>query len=320
MIMTKEKPAKGMSVVIPVMNEEENIQPVYHEVSSVLKQLFSDYEIIFVNDGSTDNSLLEMLKIKQADPKVKVIDLRRNFGQSAAMRAGFDYASKELVCYIDGDMQIDFNELPLFLKEIENGADAVTGWRWKRKDTFFKRFFSLFARQLRKFFLGTQLHDYGCPFKVFKKECLEDLELFGEMHRYIPPMLRWKGYNVSEVKITHRPRIHGKTKYNITRLGRGFLDMIAVWFWQKFSTRPLHIFGGIGLASMLLSGISAIILASLRLEGRISLVNSSLPLLTAVLFLMGVIFLCFGLVSDMLMKIYYSQNERKNYNIKQIYE
>jgi hypothetical protein len=215
---------------------------------------------------------------------------------------------------------VDFKELPLFLKEIENGADFVVGWRWQRKDPLLKRFFSIFAGRLRKFFLSSVTHDYGCPFKVFRRECLDDLELFGEMHRYIPPLLRWKGFKVAEVKITHRPRLYGKTKYSISRLGAGFLDMITVWFWQKFSTRPLHIFGGIGLICMLLGGLSALALASLRLEGRISLINSSLPLLTAVLFLIGIIFFCFGLVSDMLMKIYYSQHERKNYSIKQIYE
>ena len=311
---------KSISIVAPVKDEEENISLVYKEVHSVLKKLKIDYEIIFVNDGSTDNSLKEMLLVKSKNSKVKIIDLRKNFGQTAAMQAGINLASKDLICYIDSDLQIDFTELPLFLKEIEKGSDAVIGWRHKRKDSFMKTFTSIFARKMRKTFLGTDLHDYGCPFKVFTSESIKSIRLFGEMHRYIPPLLRWRGYTTREVKITHKARIHGKTKYNMVRVYKGFLDMINVWFWQKYSSRPLHIFGGIGMCSIAGSVLLGLLLISLRLLGRISLVNSSIPLFAMVMFLFGIIFFCFGLVSDMLMKIYYSIDHKPVYTIKKIYK
>ena len=310
----------SISIVIPAKNEEGNILPVYTEVSSVLKKLKLDYEIIFINDGSTDSSLKKMVSLHEKDSKVKVIDFYKNFGQSAAMQAGFDYATKDLVCYIDSDLQIDFSELPLFLKEIADGSDAVVGWRHKRKDSFMKTFTSKFARTMRHFFLGTELHDYGCPFKVFRRECLKDLDLYGEMHRYIPPMLRWKGYKTTEVKISHKPRIHGKTKYGLTRVYRGFLDMLVVWFWQKYSFRPLHIFGGLGIVSIILGFLLGLALIFLRLQGRISLIDSIFPLFAVFLVMCGIIFFCFGIISDILVRTYYKTGKIKNYNARKIYK
>lgn len=311
---------RSISVVIPVFNEEENIIPLYREVFSVLKKLKADFEIIFVNDGSRDGSLKRMLLLQAKNTKVKVIDFYKNFGQSAAMKAGFDLASKALVCYIDGDQQVNFNELPLFLKEIDAGADAVIGWRKEMKGAFFKGFISKVAQKVRRLFLGGQLHDYGCPFKLFKRECLDELELYGEMHRYIPPMLRWRGYKVVEIEITHNSRMRGKTKYNFWRIPKGFLDMIVIWFWLKYSNRPLHIFGGLGMASISLGIIIWIILIPLRLLGKISLVNSILPLFAVLLLLAGIIFFCFGIIADMQMKIYYKVNNKKNYLIKKVYK
>lgn len=311
---------KSISVIIPVFNEKENISPVYSEVSSVLNKLKMKYEIIFVNDGSTDGTLKEIVKLNKKDSRVKVIDFKKNFGQSAAMQAGFDNAIMDLICYIDGDMQIDFSELPLFLKEIEKGSDAAVGFRHKRKDNFFKNTFSKIARFLRKKTLGTDLCDYGCPFKVFTSESIKSIKLFGEMHRYIPPMLKWNGYTTTEVKISHRPRIHGTTKYNIFRVYKGFIDMFNIWFWQKYSARPLHIFGGIGVFSIISSLILGLVLIYLRLGGKLSLVNSTLPMFTGLLFLSGIIFFCFGLIADMLSKIYYSTEQKKTYTIRKIYK
>ncbi|VVB75324.1 Glycosyltransferase AglD [uncultured archaeon] len=310
---------KSVSVVIPVFNEEKNLAPLYKEIVFTLKKLHLDYEIIFVNDGSTDSSLKEMLSVKSKDKKVRVIDFRKNFGQSAAMQAGFDIAKKELVCYIDADLQVDFAELPLFLNEINRGADAVVGWRYKRKDGFFKNLFSRSAWMFRRLLIGAQLHDYGCPFKVMKRECAAGLELYGEMHRYLPAMLRWRGYDVREVKISHKKRIHGKTKYSIGRLYKGFLDLIVVWFWQKYSFRPLHIFGGLGLIAIFLSIILTIILVGLRLDGKISLSQSPFPLFAAFMFIAGIIFFCFGIISDILVRIYYKTGRVKNYSIKRVY-
>ncbi len=311
---------KSISVIVPVLNEEKNVVLVHKEVSLVLTKLKLDYEIIFVNDGSTDNTIKELIKLHSKDRKVKIIDFKKNFGQSAAMQAGIDHSTKDLICYIDGDQQIDFSELPIFLKEIDNGMDAVIGWRHARKDSFFKNLSSKTARFIRQKFLGTNLHDYGCPFKVFTRESITSIKLFGEMHRYIPPLLKWNGYNTSEVKITHKARVHGTTKYNIFRIYRGFIDMFNVWFWQKYSARPLHIFGGIGLASIGFGIFLGLILITLRLLGRISLVNSSLPMFVGLMLICGIIFFCFGLMADILSRIYYSTEEKRYYTVKKVYK
>lgn len=310
---------KSISVIVPAYNEEANILPLYKEISFTLKKLNFDYEIIFVNDGSTDDTLKKMLAVKNKNKKVKILDFRKNFGQSAAMQAGFDAAKKELVCYIDADMQVDFSQLPLFLAEINSGADAVVGWRWKRKDGFFKNFFSRGAWLFRRILIGAHLHDYGCPFKVMKRECAAGLELYGEMHRYLPAMLRWRGYDVREVKISHKKRINGKTKYSVRRLYKGFLDLIVVWFWQKYSFRPLHIFGGLGIFAIFISIILTVMLLYLRLRGKLSLTESSFPLFVAFMFITGIIFFCFGIISDILVRIYYKTGRIQNYNIKKVY-
>lgn len=312
-------PKESISVVIPAYNEEKNIAPLMREVNEVLKKLGAKYEIILVNDGSADNTLLEMLLAKKKDGRIKVIDLRKNFGQSAAMQAGFDSAKNELVCYIDADRQIDFSELSLFLAEIKKGADLVVGWRWRRKDAFLKKAFSGIASAVRGIFIGKSVHDYGCPFKVMRKECANELELYGEMHRYIPPILRWRGYVVKEVKVSHKERIFGKTKYGLARIYKGFLDMLVVWFWQKYSYRPMHIFGGLGLVAIIVSIIFGIALATLRTMDKISLVNSSLPLLTYVIFLTGIILFCFGIISDILIRTYHKTGRKKNYSVKKNY-
>ena len=235
------------------------------------------------------------------------------------MQAGFDLASKELVCYIDGDLQIDFSELPLFLKEIEKGSDGVIGWRHKRKDNFFKNISSRIAWTFRQKLIGANIHDSGCPFKVLKNECVKELGLYGEMHRYIPALLRWRGFKLTEVKITHRARQFGKTKYNWKRLYKGLLDLIMIWFWQKYSFRPMHIFGGIGLISIFLSGIMLLSLLILRIFGKISLTNSSFPLFAYVLFITGIILLCFGLMTDLMVRTNMRVEGKTSYSTRKIY-
>ena len=312
--------SKSISIIAPVKDERENISLVYKDVSNVLKKLRMDYELIFVNDGSTDTSLKEMLLVKSKDSHVKIIDLRKNFGQSAAMQAGIDLASKDLICYIDADLQVDFSELPLFLNEINKGFDGVIGWRHKRKDSFFKNFASRIAWSFRQKLIGANMHDSGCPFKVFTKEAAKDLELYGEMHRYVPALLRWRGFSLSEVKITHKARQFGKTKYNYKRIYKGFLDLIMVWFWQKYSQRPMHLLGGIGFISIMLSILMGVLLIILRLMGKISLTNSSFPLFAYTLFTTGIILFCFGIMADLSVRTNLKVSDRKSYSVRKIYK
>ena len=309
----------GISVVVPAKDEEENILPLHSEISSVLRRLETDYEIILVDDGSRDSTAEKMVAARKKDARVKVVLLRRGFGQSAAMQAGFGLASKGLVCYIDADMQADFSQLPLLLEKIENGADAVVGWRHRRADPFLKGFFSGIAGAMGGMLLDLQVHDPGCPFKLMRAGAAKELRLYGEMHRYIIPILSWRGYRIEEVKISHRPRLHGRPKYGWKRLYKGFVDLVMVWLWQKYAFRPMHIFGGAGLAAIGLGAATALLLLALRLDHRVSLVNSSLPLLAAVLFIAGIMLFCFGIIADAVARSGLEARGEKSYSVKKIY-
>ena len=306
-----------LSVVIPVKNEEENIPILYEELKQVLNGIGKDHEIIFVDDGSTDGSYLEMQKLREKDKKVNIIKFKRNFGQSPALYAGFDHCNGDMVVTMDADLQNDPKDIPLMLAKI-NGYDCVCGWRWKRKDSLSKKAFSRFASYIRRSFMGTELHDFGCTLKVYKKECVKDLELFGEMHRYIPPILKWKGYNVIEMKVNHRERKHGKTKYNWKRLFKGFMDMFNVWFWQKYSQKPLHMFGGLGLLSFAVGTLGGVYAIYLKMSRGIDLSNTALPLFAVFMTMIGIQFFVSGLLADVGVKNYYSHTNRKPYTIDKI--
>ena len=219
-----------LSVVIPAYNEQENVVPLYGELSKILNAITPDHEIIFVDDGSSDNTFQQLQSLHAQDKRVKVIKLRKNFGQSAAMRAGFDYASGEIIVTMDADLQNDPASIPVLLEELNSGYDVVCGWRKSRKDSFFKKVFSRISNFLRRKVTGELIHDSGCSLRAHRNGCVKELELYGEMHRYIPALLSWRGYKVGEVKVAHRPRIYGKTKYGIKRLSKGFLDLFLFPF------------------------------------------------------------------------------------------
>jgi len=305
----------GISVVIPVMDEEKNISILYDELRSVLLSIAKSYEIIFVDDGSTDSSFKEMEKLRKKDKRVKIIKFKKNFGQSAALQAGFDYCSGDMVASMDADLQNDPNDIPKMIKNI-NGWDCVCGWRKKRKDNFSKKIMSRIASLVRRPFINTNIHDFGCTLRVYRKECVKDLELFGEMHRYIPPLLMWKGYRVAEMKVNHRERKYGSTKYSFQRVFKGFMDMLNMWFWQKYSQKPLHIFGGLGLASGLLGILGGIYAFYLKIFYGVDLSNTALPLFSVLMVMIGVQFFISGLLADISMKNYYSLKKRKPYNVE----
>lgn len=305
-----------LSIVLPVYNEEENIAPLYKELKSVLNKINESYEIIFVDDGSTDKSFELMKKLK--DKNIKIIKFRKNFGQSAALQAGFDNCKGELVVSMDSDLQNDPGDIPKLIEKLKEGYDCVCGWRYKRKDSFSKKVLSKIASLMRKPFIGTQLHDFGCTLRVYKKEGVRELELYGEMHRYIPAILSWKGYRVTEIKVNHRKRVNGKTKYDGKRVIKGFVDMINVWFWQKYSQRPLHLFGGLGIMSGFVGIVAAFISFYWRFFKGIGMDATPLPLFSAFMVMIGVQFFISGLMSDIAMKNYYSSRKRKTYNIEKI--
>jgi glycosyltransferase involved in cell wall biosynthesis len=303
-----------ISVVIPVYDEEASVDPLYNELNEVLSGLGKNYEIIFVDDGSNDATFKRLCVINEQNPAVKVVKLRSNFGQSAAMKAGFDHAEGGIIITMDADLQNDPHDIPRLLEKMESDdLDVVCGWRYHRHDPFFKKAFSICANTLRKIFTHETIHDFGCTLRVYKGECIKDLELYGELHRYIPAMLLWKGYHVGELQTNHRNRSFGRSKYNWARIIKGFLDLIVITFWQRYSVRPMHVFGGMGLIMAGIGLILALYLGISRLFYGSELTNRPLFLVALVLFIVGVQFVAFGILADILLKVYYGQNDRKPY-------
>ena len=304
----------NISVVIPIYNEEKNIRILHREIEDVLSRLKKSYEIIFVNDGSTDKTEKILNSIK--DKNTKSIHFRKNFGQTAALDAGLKASKGEVIITMDGDLQNDPKDIPRFLNLMDKGYDIIAGWRHNRKDSFKIKFISKGAKILRRILLKDKLNDSGCTLRAYKRECIKDLNLYGEMHRFIHIILRAKGFKIAQLKVNHRRRIHGKTKYNATRSTKGLLDMLLLRFWMDFSTRPIHLFGGVGLASGALGFLILLYLAYIRLFENTSIANRPLLSLGILLLAIGVQFIIFGILSDVLSKIYYKDNE--NYSIKNI--
>ncbi len=312
-----------LSIIIPIYNEQENIEILYQEIIRVIKKLIEDkiinnYEIIFVNDGSRDNSKKILETLNKKNEKLKIIELRKNFGQTPALKAGFDYCSGDLIATMDGDLQNDPRDIPRLIKKLQQGYDVVSGWRFKRKDSFLKKLASRMINNLRIMLIGDFLHDYGCSLKLYKKECIKDLELFGELHRYITAYLFIKGYKVGEIPVNHRKRKFGKTKYKaIARRGiNGILDLFYLKFWSNYSNKPLHFFGRIGIYLWILAFIIIIeqIIKSIIIQ---SLELGPLLMLSAIFGILGLLFIIFGFLSEIITRSYFQEN--KVYNVKRIY-
>ena len=306
-----------LSVIVPVYNEEGAITDLYHEILAVCKQIGRPFEIIYVNDGSTDKTLEGL---KNLSP-IKIISLRRNFGQTAAMDAGIKAARGRYLATLDGDGQNDPADIPSLIAKLEaDDLDVVSGWRKNRQDTFFKKFFSRCAALIRKFMIDDGIHDSGCSLKVYKKECFEKITLYGEMHRFIPAVLKIKGFKIGELEVNHRSRNSGRTKYNWKRGVKGILDMFSVWFWQKYANRPLHLFGGAGLFLMLVSFLAGLDAVYGKIFLARDLSNTSWTDLSMFGFFMGVMLFVFGLIADMLAKTYFDVTKDSSYDIKEVIE
>lgn len=306
-----------ISVVVPVYNEEGNVADLHREITETCENAGYDYEIIFVNDGSSDDTDI----ICRTLVPLKYVQLRRNFGQTAAMDAGIKAATKDIIVTLDGDRQNDPTDIPRMVEYlIKNNYDVVSGWRKNRKDTFMKRFISRGANALRYILVHDGIHDSGCSLKVYRKECFDGISLYGEQHRFIPALLKIKGYRIGEIVVNHRARTSGKTKYNWHRTIKGFVDMISVWFWNKYASRPLHIMGGLGILFGMMgtgSGIWSVILFCM---GRKMSNNIIPPILTVFFIIMAVLMFVFGLMSEMLMKIYFGTHVDASYSIREICE
>lgn len=304
-----------ISIVIPTYNEEENLEVLYEELKPVMESLNKSYEIIFIDDGSNDKTFKILKSIHAKDKAVKIIKFRKNFGQTAALSAGFENADGDVLISIDSDLQNDPADIPKLLEKLNRGYDLVTGWRHERRDPISKRISSKIANWLREKLIKENIHDSGCTLRAYKKEVVKDLKLYGEMHRYIPALVHAKGFRVDEIKVKHRERKHGKTKYGFTRIAKGFLDLLYIKFWLDYSTRPLHVFGSLGLFQYILSFlifieqiIKAVIVKKLEL--------GPLLLLSVLLLITGTLFILFGFLSEIQIRIYYEKIGEKPYDIE----
>lgn len=304
-----------LSIIVPVLNEGGAVVYLYNEILAVCQAMGKPFEIIFVNDGSTDDTL-EVLKSQHP---IKIVNLRRNFGQTAAIDAGIRVATGRYLAMLDGDGQNDPADIPRMIKTLERGEfDVVSGWRKHRQDTTSKRYSSLLAAIVRKFLINDGIHDSGCSLKVYKKECFEKVRLYGEMHRFIPAVLKIKGFRIGEEIVNHRARTTGKTKYNWKRGVKGVLDMVGVWFWQKYANRPLHLFGGIGLVVMLISFVAGVMALYARIFNHSDLSDTAWTMLSMFGFFSGLLLFVFGLISDMLSKIYFGSTTDTAYDVRDV--
>lgn len=306
-----------VSVVVPVLNEEENVPVLYREIADALKDY--DLEIIFSDDGSTDKTYEVLMKLRKDDPRLKILKMQKNYGQSAALAAGIQYAKGDIIATLDGDLQNNPADLPMMIEKLNEGYDFVAGWRFNRKDTFFKKRFSRFGYRLRKSIIGKVVHDSGCTLRVYRSKVVKSLDLMGEMHRYISEMLILQGFTVAEVKVDHRPRTAGKTKYNLRRLPKGFLDLLMVATWQKYRTRPLHLLGGIGLVAIIFGFLTGLYLMIYKFATGADIGNRPLLLLSVLLITTGIQFVILGFLADMMTKIYH-QGEKREYIIDKVEE
>jgi len=303
--------------VVPVFNEAENIGELHRELTATLGSLGRPYEIVVVDDGSTDGTAERLKAIVAEDPRVRGLSLRRNFGQTAAFSAGFDHCRGEIVVTSDGDLQNDPADIPKLVLTLEEGYDMVCGWRRHRRDPVSRRLPSWFANRLISWATGVRLHDYGCSLKAIRSEVVRGLRLYGEMHRFIPAVASWMGVSVAEVEVNHRPRTRGRSKYGLGRTVRVLLDLFTVKFLVAYGTRPAHLFGLMGLSCGAAGGGILAYLAWIRLFEDTAIGGRPLLLLGALLFLTGVILVNFGLIGELLVRTYHESQGKPIYVLKE---
>lgn len=306
-----------LSVVAPVYNEDGAVIKLHQEIMTTGQALGRPFEIIFVNDGSTDDTLEVMKTLRP----LKIINFRKNFGQTAAMDAGIKAAKGYYIATLDGDGQNDPADIPAMIAKLEKeNLDVVSGWRNKRQDKIGKKLSSRLAAFVRRLLINDGIHDSGCTLKIYKKECFKHIDLYGEMHRFIPALLKMRGFKVGELPVNHRPRTKGKTKYNWRRSFKGLLDMLSIWFWKKYANRPLHLFGFIGLIITGFSILAGLYTIYYKFILGYDLSDTELTQISIIGFIFGIQFIIFGLMSDIMLKNYHKVNKIDAYDIKEVIE
>ena len=307
-----------LSVVIPAYNEEENVPIFYEKLKKVLDCLGQDYEIIFVDDGSTDGTYQRLKQLAEKDSRLKVIRFKRNYGQTAAMSAGFEHAKGDVIITLDADLQNDPEDIPILLEKLKEGYHVVSGWRKDRKDPFLsRRLPSMIANWLISKITGVHLHDYGCTLKAYRAEVVKDLELFGDMHRFLPALTKRRGAKITEVVVRHHPRMFGKSKYGIGRTVRVLLDIMLVKFLNEYINKPLYMFGGVGFLLLALGLFSLFYLIFLKLFFEEPIGRRPLLILSVLFILAGIQLISTGLLAELLIRIYYKTKDTKPYVIQE---
>ena len=309
-----------ISVVVPLLNEQDNIGPLYQQITEVMSGIFG-YEIIFIDDGSSDNSMEVLAGLQKNDTRVRIICFRKNFGQTAALSAGFAHARGTIIVAIDADLQNDPADIPGLIAKLHEGYDVVSGWRKKRHDNALTRLLpSRIANWLISGITGVKLHDYGCTLKAYRREILAETKLYGEMHRFIPALASWSGATIAEMVVNHRPRTAGIAKYGLARTWKVILDLITVKFLLSFSTKPIQLFGGWGLIAFLLSGLSGLAVILMKVIKKTDMTGNPLLYLTILLLVIGAQFIFMGLIAELLVRTYHESQNRPTYVIREILE
>ena len=315
------RPASGgpeVSVFLPVYNEEPNLLPLHAKLNDALQKLGRSAEIVYVDDGSTDGSLRILREIADLDPRVRVIALRRNYGQTAAMAAGIDAAKGNVLIPMDADLQNDPADIVRLLQKLDEGYDVVSGWRKNRKDKMVTRKIpSMIANRLISWIGGVPLHDYGCSLKAYRRESLQDVRLYGEMHRFIPIYAAWAGARVTEIPVEHHARTMGKSKYGLSRTLKVVFDLMTIKFMASYQTKPIYVFGSFGMLAFAISIIGGLYAVFLKIFHKADFVQTPLPILSIVMFAVGVQFLLMGLLAEMLVRTYHESQSKRIYAVRE---
>jgi len=307
------------SVILPVFNEAGNLTPLYHALVPVMDGLGGGYEIVFVDDGSRDSSFQELTALAEGDPRVKVVQLRRNFGQTPAIAAGIDHARGEVLIFLDADLQNDPADIPRLVATLEEGYDVVSGWRQDRKDAFLTRKLpSWAANWLISAITGVKLRDYGCSLKAYRHEVLAQVNLYGEMHRFIPAYAAWVGATITEIPVRHHPRVRGKSKYGLSRTLKVVLDLLTAKFLASYATKPIYVFGGVGLFLEFMAFISLFVALVQKLAIGVSLIQTPLTLLAAILGSTGFIAILQGLNAEVSIRTYHESQQKPTYTVRRV--
>lgn len=306
-----------ISVIIPIFNEQDNIRLLYQKLSGELSLLGYPFEVVLVDDGSSDRSQQLLQEVAEEDSRFRVVTLCRNFGQTAAMMAGIDFARGEIIVPMDGDLQNDPSDIRRLVAKLEEGFDVVSGWRRDRQDAALSRTLpSKIANRLISWISGVHLHDYGCSLKAYRRDVIKGVKLYGEMHRFVPIYASWFGARVAEIPVTHHARVHGQSKYGLERIAKVVLDLLVVKFLAKYATKPIYVFGGFGLVTIMFSALAGIWALYLKLVEGVSFILTPLPLLSVMVLITGIMSILLGLLAELVMRTYYESQGKSVYLVK----